>query len=223
MRLFALIAMKITALKLQARNPNRVNVFVDGAFAFGLVKSEAVRLRVGQELTESEVARLQARDSEEMAYLRILKFLAVRPRSEAEVRQRLRRQGVDEALQAVLLERLRQANLLNDAEFAQQWVENRAAFRPRSKRALQAELRHKGVSASVQAAVLPTVDEASAALNAARKRAARWAGLTWAEFRHKMGGFLARRGFDYDTISATTAEVWGELTGKRPNSDSDPA
>lgn len=213
--------MKITALKLQARNPNRVNVFVDGAFAFGLVKIEAIRLRVGQELTASDVARLQARDSEEMAYLRILKFLAVRPRSEAEVRQRLRRQGVDDTLQTALLERLRRAGLLNDADFAQQWVENRATFRPRSKRALQAELRHKGVPENLQPAALGAVDDAHAALLAARKRAPRWATLPWAEFRQKLGGFLARRGFDYDTITTITAQVWGELTDSSPSSDTD--
>ena len=51
---------KVTALKVQARNKNRVNVYLDGEFAFGLVKIEAVRLRLGQELSESAVAALKS-------------------------------------------------------------------------------------------------------------------------------------------------------------------
>ena len=54
--------MKVTALKLQARNKTRVNVFLDGSFAFGLAKNEAIRLRIGQELTEADVER-EVRDA----------------------------------------------------------------------------------------------------------------------------------------------------------------
>jgi regulatory protein len=73
----------ITALRFQKRNKNRVNVYLDGQFAFGLVAIEAARLRVGQTLSDNDVARLQMRDEVERAYERALNFLSYRPRSEA--------------------------------------------------------------------------------------------------------------------------------------------
>jgi regulatory protein len=51
----------ITALRFQKRNKDRVNVYLDGQFAFGLAAIEAVRLRVGQTLSDDDVARLQRR------------------------------------------------------------------------------------------------------------------------------------------------------------------
>ncbi len=203
--------MKVTALRLQARNQNRVNVHLDGAFAFGLAKIEAVRLRLGQELTEADVAELQRRDAVEKAYERAQRLLAVRPRAETEIRDRLRRQKVaDEAIDEVI-GRLRQRGLVNDRAFAKLWVENRATFRPRSKRALQVELRRKGIEGGAAAEALGQVDDAEAAYRLAAKRAPRLKALPREAFRQKLGAYLARRGFDYATVGPVLERVWGEL------------
>ena len=55
------------------------------------------------------------------------------------------------------------------------------------------------------------MDEETLALEAARKYARRLAGLEWPEFRQKLGGFLARRGFSYTTASPVVSEVWKEI------------
>ena len=81
----------ITALRYQKRNKNRVNVYLDDQFAFGLAAIEAARLHVGQTLTDDDVVRLRRRDDVERAYERALDFLSYRPRSEAEVCRNLRR------------------------------------------------------------------------------------------------------------------------------------
>ena len=83
------MAKKITALKLQKRNKDRVNVYLDDEFAFGLSRIVAAWLRTGQELTEEKIAELQAQDNVEVALQRALNFLSYRPRSEEEVRRNL--------------------------------------------------------------------------------------------------------------------------------------
>ena len=202
--------MKVTALKLQARNKNRVNVYLDGKFAFGLAKIVAVRLSIGQELDEPAVARLRDTDGLEVAYEKALRFLGPRPRSEAEVRRRLREHGLaDETISAILV-RLGRAGLVNDEAFANYWVENRTTFRPRSTRVLRAELRQKGVSDDVLKEALAGTNDAEAAYAVAAKRAPRLANLENQEFRRKMGDFLARRGFNYDTIEPVVERVWAE-------------
>jgi len=208
--------MKVTALKQQSRNKNRVNVYLDDQFAFGLAKIEAVRLRIGQELTQADLARLKAADGVEQAHERALRFLGVRPRSEAEVRQRLRRQGVDEAILEEVLERLRRAGLVDDQAFAKYWIENRTTFRPKSKRAMLVELRRKGVATEVLDEALSASDDSQAAYDVARKRAPRLAKLPEPDFRRKLSEFLGRRGFSYDIIEPVLERVWKELRESVP-------
>ncbi len=202
---------KVTALKVQARNKNRVNVSLDGEFAFGLVKIEAARLRLGQELSEADVARLKATDTTEMVYDKALTLLNSRPRSEAEIRQRLLRKGIAKEQIAAALERLRRAGLVDDAGFARYWVENRATFRPKGKRALRAEMRAKGLPAKEIDRALADADDAAAAAKLAAARAPRLKGLPLPEFKRKLGSYLARRGIDYETISEAVERAWREL------------
>lgn len=208
--------MKVTQLKIQARNKARVNVYLDGKYAFGLAKIVAARLSLGQELDESAIARLKATDDVEATYERALKFLGPRPRSEAEVRRRLREKGVVPELVDEVLGRLGRAGLVNDQAFANYWVENRVTFRPRSSRMLKAELKQKGVSEEVLLQALTSTNDDEAAYTLAAKRARRFASLERPVFRRKLGEFLARRGFTYDTIEPVVERVWQESQAGAP-------
>jgi regulatory protein len=200
---------RITAIETQQKNPRRVNIYLDGEFAFGLAVIVAAWLKVGQELDEGKIATLKAADEGEITYQKALHFLSYRPRSLAEVRQNLLSRGTDTPLVEETLNRLQSAGLVNDEAFARTWVENRNSFHPRGKPALQAELRRKGLSDETIQSVLDTqVDEQALALEAARKYARRLEGLEWPEFRQKLGGYLARRGFSYTTLAPVVSEVW---------------
>ena len=203
--------MKITAIEPQQKNPQRVNVYLNGEFVFGLAAIVAAWLKVGQELSEEKIASLKAEDEREVTYRKALHYLSYRPRSSAEVRQNLTKRGVSESLTEETVNRLLSAGLVNDETFARAWVENRNAFRPRSQSALQMELRRKGLSdETIQSVLDEQVDEEALAFVAARKYARRLASLEWPEFRQKLGGFLARRGFSYTTLAPVVSEVWKE-------------
>src|SRR5271157_301336 len=204
---------RISAVEPQKRNPGRVNVYLDGEYAFSLARILAVWLKVGLELDEKKIAALQAGDQHEEAYQKALHFLSYRPRSSVEVRRNLTQRGLAEELVGDTLQRLQQAGLVNDAEFARSWIENRDTFRPRSQLALRTELRRKGLADEViESALRDHVDEEALALDAARKQAARLAGLAWPEFRRKLGAFLARRGFSYATTAPVVSKVWKEFS-----------
>jgi regulatory protein len=203
--------MKITAIEPQQKNPQRMNVYLDGEFAFGLARIVAAWLKVGQELSDEKVASLKAEDEGEVTYQKALHFISYRPRSSAEVRQNLTKRGVSESLAEETVNRLLSAGLVNDEAFARAWVENRNTFRPRGKPALRMELRRKGLGdETIQSVLDEQVDEEALAFEAARKYARRLAGLEWPEFRQKLGGFLARRGFSYTTLALVVSEVWKE-------------
>jgi regulatory protein len=149
-------------------------------------------------------------------------FLSYRPRSSAEVRQNLSKRGISESLIEETLDRLQSTGQIDDEAFARAWVENRNTFRPRGKPALRMELRRKGLSDEIVQSVLNTqVDEAALAIMSARKYARRLIGLEWPEFRQKLSGFLARRGFSYTTLAPVVSEVWKETQTADAGSISD--
>jgi regulatory protein len=203
---------RITAIEPQRKNPRRVNVYLDGEFALGLSSLVAAWLKVGQTLTEEKIASLQAKDEQESVYQKALHFLSYRPRSTAEVRQNLNKRNVAESLIEATLERLQRSGLVNDEAFARAWVENRSEFRPRSKLALKMELRRKGLDDEIVQSVLAEgVDEEALALDAAWKYVRRLEGRERSEFRIKLSGFLARRGFSYSIIAPVVSQVWQEM------------
>lgn len=202
----------ITALKAQ-HGKERVNVYLDGRFAFGLALVHAVWLKVGQTLSDDEIAELRAADALEQTRLRALDLIAYRPRSVREVQRRLKRAGADDAAIAAVVERLKEAGLLDDDAFSRAWVDSRMRVSPRSKRMIAWELRRKGVSsADIQAAV-EEVDEEDAAYRAAVKRLPKLRGLAPLERKRKLYDYLARRGFDYETIERAVQQV--ESSAKR--------
>ena len=197
---------EITALTFQKHNKDRVNVYLDGAFAFGLAAVEAVHLRVGQKLSVEEIVELQMKDDVERSYERALNFLSYRPRSEAEVRQNLRGKDVEDRVIDVVIGRLTRAGLVDDREFARYWVDNRARFNPRGLRGLRYELRQKGVSYDVIDDVLVDFDVQAAARKAVEAGARRLSQEAPEDFHRKLKGYMARRGFSYAVIKPLIEE-----------------
>jgi regulatory protein len=202
----------ITALTVQKRNPDRVNVYIDGEFALGLPQAVAAKLEVGQTVTPEELDSLKQHDLVDKAKRNATRLISYRPRSVAEVQRRLQRKGYDDPVVDRVVEQLQAAALLDDVAFARYWVEQRETFKPRGQFALRQELQQKGVSRDIITAVLSDLDEMAAARRAAEKKARRWGHLPEESFRMKLGRFLKRRGFDYETIRQVTNETWQAMS-----------
>jgi regulatory protein len=210
---------KITALRVQKRNQQRVNVYLDGDFAFGLARIVAAWLQVGQALNSEKIAELQSQDEKEIAYQRALRFIQYRPRTQSELRQNLRKHEVSEPVIEYVLDRLQQTGLTNDRRFAENWIENRSDLRPRSRFALAHELKKRGVASEIIETSLNEVDDSELAYQAACKQYRKYSNFDWQIYRQKMYGFLGRRGFNYEASSAAATRVWEENHGSTPDSD----
>lgn len=202
---------EITAIKLQRRNHQRVNVYLNGEFAFGLARIVAGWLQVGQKISEEKIAELRAEDEIETAYQRALKLFVYRDRSEGEVRQKLMDHCIDEGTIEAVIQRLQKGEIINDSRFATEWISNRTEFRPRSQRALRYELKQKGISEAIISNALEIVDDEKACYEAAKKQWRKYQGLEWGKFRRRMVAFLARRGFHYQIANQTTKRIFEEL------------
>ncbi len=212
---------RITAIETQKRNPTRVNIHLDGDYAFSLTTTAAAGLRVGLELEPIRIQSLLADDAAEMAYHNVLRLIDRRTRSEAEIRQYLlRRKTPEDVLERTLI-RLRKNDLADDGRFAQAWIDNRTSFRPRSRRALTWELRRKGVPTQTIESAVSELDDADLAYQAGLKQAGRLRGSPWGDFRRRLYAYLGRRGFAGDVIGPAIARLWNETTTEQPPSENE--
>lgn len=195
-------------------------MYLDGRFTFGAstLVLAARQIAVGQDLTDAEIELLKEDESAERAHTSALNYLSFRPRSTRELEDFLRRKGAEPRLIAVVIERLRRLNLVNDEEFARYWIENRQNFRPKGARALRAELRQKGlITETIDDALQDLGDETALALRAAQQKLASYRNLDDRGFTLKMIGFLQRRGFAYSVAAKTVAGLLEQRGGAQPD------
>jgi regulatory protein len=205
----------ITEIKLQKRDNNRLNVFIDGDYSFSVAMALSARLKVGQRLTSVEIENLQTLDLVEKAKSNVFRYLSYRPRSISESRIYLRTKGFDEIVIDQVVDRLVELEYLDDEAFTNFWIEQRQLHNPRSRYALRQELYQKGVSQDVIDAAVNEVDERDAAFRAAEKKARTWFSLSEERFSHKIRGFLQRRGFSYAITTEVTEKIWRSIVDSR--------
>jgi len=195
---------KVTAIKPQRHDPNRVSVFLHDVFAFGLSTDLLVEvgLYVGAELLEKQTEEVLAADEVKRATAAALQLLSFRARSEGEIATRLRQREFSTEAIEFSIARLREWHYVDDSDFAARWVENRQQHRPRSTRMLAHELRGKGVAPEMIEETLAEagVDEVGDAHELVVRQRIKYAALEPDVQTRRISGFLARRGYAYDVI-----------------------
>lgn len=149
-------------------------------------------------------------DTFEQYFNAALRFLSFRPRSEKEVIDNLRKKKVDPQVTEKIITKLKEKNFLNDSDFARWWIESRTRFKQRSLRVIKMELKQKGISKDTIEQILNSqlsiFNEKEQIQKLIQKKIARFRGLSKHDLYQKLGGFLARRGFDYETIKKSIDE-----------------
>jgi regulatory protein len=201
----------VTKLEPQKKNPQRLNVYLNGEFAFGVSRAAVPWLEEGNELSQQKINALQTEDQVEQAFQRALHYLSFRIRSEQEIRLNLQKHQIPENIIDPVLNRLRERSLVDDRDFAQQWIDNRNRFHPRGKRALSSELYRKGIPNQIIEETLIDLDETELAYKFARKKVGKLKTLDKSNFQKKMYGYLSRRGFDYGLSKEVVRDLWIEL------------
>ena len=204
----------ITKLGIQKKNKERVNVFLDEKYAFAVTLTVALELKKGQFLSDAEIERFKQQDDRHKAYDRAIFYLGFRARSRSEVENYLRKKEYPPEVITEVVTRLIEEKYLNDDEFAQTWVSNREQLKPKSKRALQYELRQKGVGQTAIENALSELDEDDAAHRALESKLWQWRQLDKETFKKKAMGFLSRRGFGYHIARDAVDAAWDEVASE---------
>ncbi len=203
---------KITAIRSGRGRRERVNVSLDGKFAFSLEAELAIKekLQVGQELFVNQIEALAKSDRFYRCFNAAIHYLSYRYRSEFEVRERLQRRSFDSDSIEAVIAKLKEQGLVDDTAFAQFWKDNRGVFSPRSQWLIKSELKQKGVAGDIIDQVVNTVNNNDSAYRAAVGKARSLPRSDYQGFRRRLGEYLKRRGFSYGVINHTVEQVWQE-------------
>jgi regulatory protein len=188
-------------------------MFLDGNFAINMDVEVATKegLKIGQELSADQkdilIKNLELARCMNAAY----RYLSYRPRSEAEMKERLHRRGFENSKIEIVINKLKEQNLVDDTAFAQFWMENRDMFRPRSQRLTRLELRKKGVADTIIDEVTHESNDMDSAYRVALSKAQRLPKQDYEIFYRRLGDYLKRRGYGYSVINQTVKRVWQEL------------
>lgn len=192
--------MRISAIKPQVKNTERVSVYVDGIYAFSLSLDELVehRLKSGLVLDEAQLKAFKKLSQEGKWRARSLDWLLRRPHSTKEFRDYLYRKKIEPDFMNSLVKEFQTKKYLNDEAFARFWVESRRSSKHASSRRLRFELRQKGVQKEIVDMILQDteVDELQALteLITSKRRQTRY------QDRQKLIAYLLRQGYNYENI-----------------------
>lgn len=204
----------VTAIKPQ-KSKKRVNVYLDGKFAFGIDFDNLVKFKIkeGDFIDDLQVEAIIIASQIQKIWDKLLRFSALRPRSEKEIRDWFRRKKVPEVLRAKYLKKLKKLGFAGDIKFARFWVEQRLSFRPKPRIVLRQELRQKGVSEEIIKEVLSSfeVNELKQAKELIKKASRRWKGLSEVEFKNKATAFLLRRGYSLEVVKEALSSLLKNL------------
>jgi len=199
----------ITSIK-QQKDKNRVNVYLDEEFGFGIDLDNFVilNLKLGQELTEDQIQEIVKKAEFQKTLEKIYRFATVRPRSEKEFKDWLYRKKVPEVIHKDLFTKLTYFEFLDDEKFTRFWIESRNDFRPKPKRVIEQELRMKGVGKEIIKKILDEkpVDERKLAKDLIEKRATHWEGIERKKRGQKILAYLVGKGFSFEIAKSALSD-----------------
>jgi regulatory protein len=208
---------RITKIESQQKHPGRKNIYADGKFVAGVSTETLLKLalRPGDEIGPEQLKAIQAAESAQSARNTALRFLSARPRTEREIRSRLREKEFSDQEISSVIDDLRQSGLLDDRQFARLFVRNAMTLHPAGAPVLRRKLLLLGVDRKttdeIIAEELSGESQAATARDLARRfvARARSARTEDQKLRARLSGYLARRGFPWDTIRDATREALG--------------
>ena len=220
-------ARRVTDIKETVRDQNRVNIYIDDKFFCSLDISQVVDLhiKIGRELLPEELDELKRASDFGKFYARALEYALMRPRSEREIQDYLKRKtldrkiriknrktgeystqlkkGYDVSLVPLVLKRLNDRGYIDDERFAAAWVENRNVSKGTSAKKLRLELQQKGINQSTIEKVLAESgrDEREELRKIIARKAKKYPD------EQKLIQYLLRQGFNYSDISDALSSI----------------
>lgn len=201
--------MLITKLEYQKKDKERVNIYVDNKFVAGIDANDVIKLGIykGQEITEEDIKKMLSESSFGKQLNAALNFLSYRPRSEWEIRQRLKKKDPG-AAQDDVIQKLKVIGQIDDEVFCRWFIEQRTTFKPKGERALKYELARKGIPKEIISKVFGTQENRVSDFELTTRIVKKKFGDKFD--KERIQRFLASRGFDWNVIEEVIEKSYND-------------
>ncbi|HSH35176.1 regulatory protein RecX [Schnuerera sp.] len=200
--------MIITKIEPQ-KNDKRINIYIDGNFAFGLMKEIQYKysLKEGMEIEQSFIETVLLEEEQLKANNTALDYLNYRKRTEKEIIDKLSEKGFEENIINNTLDYLKKYKFVDDLDYASSFVQDKVNLSKHGPYKIRYDLYRKGVSQEIIEEVLEEDDEYPRALELAKKKIVSYKNDDRNKTYRKLGGYLQRRGYSYDCVSRVLKEL----------------
>lgn len=200
--------MIITKIEPQ-KNDKRINIYIDGNFAFGLMKEIQYKysLKEGMEIEQSFIETVLLEEEQLKANNTALDYLNYRKRTEKEIIDKLSEKGFEENIINNTLDYLKKYKFVDDLDYASSFVQDKVNLSKHGPYKIRYDLYRKGVSQEIIEEVLEEDDEYPRALELAKKKIVSYKNDDRNKIYRKLGGYLQRRGYSYDCVSRVLKEL----------------
>ena len=211
--------MIITKLEAQKKNKDRVSIYIDDEYAFGIDISLVYdfKLKKGMEIDQNFIDQVLLKEDEKQAHIYALKVINYRPRCEAEIRKKMAEKGYSRKLIDNTIDYLIENDFLNDTRFAKLYIESKLHQNQYGPNRIRYQLLQLGLDRSIVDNALRDLyenngdyedySEYNTALILAKKKLSSLGNNDSAAKYRKLSGFLGRKGYSYEVISRICSEL----------------
>lgn len=211
------LIMKITKIERQKRNEEKVNVYVDEKYRFSMTLNSLLGIdgiKVGDEITEDDIMRLQQKDEGQLALLKVFDIVSRSLQTEYNIRKKLiEKKFSDEAIDYAI-EKAKGYNYINDETYVKSFVQYRAIPNKWGEKKVLQELYLKGIDRQFAEPIVKEYCEDyimfENACALAKKKLNSLKGLEEYKQRNKIYYYLSMKGYSYDIISSVLNKIFEE-------------
>ncbi len=193
---------KITAITLQVKDKERVNLYLDGKFFCGLLLETVLKhkLKVGDEVLEDEISNIQYDSEKTKALDKAMGYLSVSMKTKRQVEKYLSNKGYNYPVIFFVLEKLKEYGFLDDSVYAVSYI--RSYAKKKGKKLIEYELVSKGIDKSDVEKAYAQIEESDESLpkNPAKDIAIKYmrSKEPTKENLQKLYRYLLGKGFTYE-------------------------
>ncbi|RKD21601.1 regulatory protein [Caminicella sporogenes DSM 14501] len=202
---------KITKIEIQKKNKDRVSIYINGQYGFGIHKEIFFKydFEEGKILDKKFIEEIIKEEEQKRANSYALKLLSYRLRSEKEIKDKMNLKGYDAEVIDKTVKYLKEYNYINDFEFTNEFV--REKLNKFGKKRIKLELINKGINEDIIDSVLnKEIDddlEYEKALELAKKKLKVYGQDDKNGVYRKLGLYLQRKGYNYRIITKILKEI----------------
>ena len=204
--------MKITSIEVQKNNQERVSIFIDNSFAFGLDMSIYLKynLKKDSEIKEDFIETILKEEEKNKALNYAINLLSRKDRTKKEIEDKLIEKGYDRNVIDNILDKLKSYNYINDEIYCEKYINDKIKFSKYGKNKIKSKLYAKGVDKDIISQKMIEIDnnlEYNRAFELAQKKLPSLQKYDKIKIKSKLSYHLISKGFDYDVVNKVIREI----------------